>query len=202
MFDLTWEKPKPLVPRRHRLEVNERMAADGEVVEPLSEASVIDAGKALVAEDIEAVAIAFINSYRNPAHELQAEAILRARFPHLLVTTSCAVLPEMKEYERTSTTVVNAYLLSAMRSYLQRLESGLRSIGVAAPILVMTSNGGMLAAECDLRKAGAGGGVRSRRRRDRRGAARRRPRRPRRHRVRHGRHHRQGRRSSRTAGPA
>jgi N-methylhydantoinase A len=141
------------------------MAADGEVVEPLSEPSVIDAGKALVAEGIEAVAIAFINSYRNPAHEFQAEAILRARFPHLLVTTSCAVLPEMKEYERTSTTVVNAYLLSAMRSYLQRLESGLRSIGVAAPILVMTSNGGMLAANVTCEKpvlvvaSGPAGGV-------------------------------------------
>src|SRR5258706_2301754 len=93
MFDLTWEKPKPLVPRRHRLEVTERMAADGEVVEPLSEASVIVAGKALIAEDIEAVALAFINSYRNPPHQLQAEAILRGNFPHLLVTTACAVLP-------------------------------------------------------------------------------------------------------------
>src|SRR3954451_3695894 len=165
MFDLTWEKPKPLVPRRHRLEVSERMAADGVPVEPLSEAGVIAAGKALVAEDIEAVAIAFINSYRNPAHELQAEAILKSHFPHLMVTTSCAVLPEMKEYERTSTTVVNAYLLAAMRNYLQKLESGLRSIGVAAPILVMTSNGGMLAAKvtCDkpvfVVASGPAGGV-------------------------------------------
>lgn len=165
MFDLTWDKPKPLVPRRHRLEVIERMAADGEVIEPLSEDSVIAAGEALVAAGIEAVAIAFINSYRNPAHELQAETILRKKFPQLLVTTSCAVLPEMKEYERTSTTVVNAYLLSAMRSYLQRLESGLRGIGVHAPILVMTSNGGMLAAgvTCDkpvlVVASGPAGGV-------------------------------------------
>jgi N-methylhydantoinase A len=147
------------------MEVTERMAADGTTVEPLSEASVIAAGVALVAEDIEAVAIAFINSYRNPAHELQAEAILRANFPQLLVTTSCAVLPEMKEYERTSTTVVNAYLLSAMRTDLQKLESGLRSIGVAAPILVMTSNGGMLAANVTCEKpvlvvaSGPAGGV-------------------------------------------
>src|SRR6195952_737213 len=165
MFDLTWEKPKPLGPRRHRVEVSERMAADGSTVEPLSEASVIAAGKALVAEGIEAVAIAFINSYRNADHELQAEAILRANFPELLITTSCAVLPEMKEYERTSTTVVNAYLLSAMRTYLQKLESGLRSIGVAAPILVMTSNGGMLAADVTCEKpvlvvaSGPAGGV-------------------------------------------
>src|ERR1700761_3906358 len=165
MFDLTWEKPKPLVPRRHRIEVTERMAADGSTVEPLSEASVVAAGEALVAEGIEAAAIAFINSYRNPAHELRAEAILRANFPHLFVTTSCAVLPEMKEYERTSTTVVNAYLLAAMRSYLQKLESGLRSIGIGAPILVMTSNGGMLAANvtCDkpvlVVASGPAGGV-------------------------------------------
>jgi len=165
MFDLTWDKPKPLVPRRHRVEVTERMAADGSVVEPLSEATVIAAGQALVADGIEAVAIAFINSYRNPAHELQAEAILRARFPELLVTTSCAVLPEMKEYERTSTTVVNAYLLAAMRAYLQRLETGLRSIGVGAPVLVMTSNGGMLAASVTCEKpvmvvaSGPAGGV-------------------------------------------
>jgi N-methylhydantoinase A len=165
MFDLTWDKPKPLVPRRHRVEVVERMAADGTVVEPLSEPSVIAAGQALVADGIEAVAIAFINSYRNSDHEAQAEAILRARFPQLLVTTSCAVLPEMKEYERTSTTVVNAYLLAAMRQYLQRLEEGLRSIGVRAPILVMTSNGGMLAANVTCEKpvlvvaSGPAGGV-------------------------------------------
>jgi N-methylhydantoinase A len=165
MFDLTWDKPKPLVPRRHRVEVVERLAADGSVVEPLSESSVVAAGQALVADGIEAVAIAFINSYRNPAHELQAEAILRARFPELLVTTSCAVLPEMKEYERTSTTVVNAYLLAAMRAYLQRLETGLRGIGVGAPVLVMTSNGGMLAASVTCEKpvmvvaSGPAGGV-------------------------------------------
>jgi N-methylhydantoinase A len=165
MFDLTWDKPKPLVPRRHRLEAVERVAADGTVVEPLSEASLLNAAEALVADGIQAVAIVFINSYRNPAHELEAEKILRAHYPKLLVTTSCAVLPEMKEYERTSTTVVNAYLLAAMRDYLQRLETGLRGIGVRAPILVMTSNGGMLAAGVTCEKpvmvvaSGPAGGV-------------------------------------------
>ncbi|MGH9696596.1 MAG: hydantoinase/oxoprolinase family protein, partial [Bryobacteraceae bacterium] len=151
--------------RRHRMEVTERMAADGLVVEPLSEATVLAATQTLIAEGIEAVAIAFINSYRNPAHELQAEAILRSRFPHLLITTSCSVLPEIKEYERTSTTVVNAYLLAAMRAYLKKLETGLRSIGINAPILVMTSNGGMLAANVTCEKpvmvvaSGPAGGV-------------------------------------------
>lgn len=165
MFDLTWDKPKPLVPRRHRLEVTERLAADGAVIAPLVEAEVIAAGRALVEAGIEAVGICFINSYRNPAHERAAEAILRRHFPDLLVTTSCAVLPEMKEYERTSTTVVNAYLLAAMRVYLQKLEAGLRAIGIAAPILVMTSNGGMLAAGATCEKpvlvvaSGPAGGV-------------------------------------------
>uniref|UniRef100_UPI0023B81EC8 hydantoinase/oxoprolinase N-terminal domain-containing protein n=1 Tax=Stenotrophomonas maltophilia TaxID=40324 RepID=UPI0023B81EC8 len=80
-------------------EVTERLAGDGSVVEPLSEADVIAAGRALVDEGIEAVGIAFINSYRNAAHERQAEAVLQRHFPQLLTTTSCAVLPEMKEYE-------------------------------------------------------------------------------------------------------
>src|SRR5690348_16409613 len=132
MFDLTWEKPRPLVPRRHRLEVPERIAADGSIVTPLDEGAVVAAGRALIADGIEAVAIAFLNSYRHPVHEQRAEAVLRAAFPDLLLTSSCAVLPEIKEYERTSTTVVNAYLLAAMQRYLQRLETGLRGIGVAA----------------------------------------------------------------------
>jgi len=165
MFDLTWDKPKPLVPRRHRLEVTERIAADCAIVEPLSEASVIAAGEQLVAADIEAVAICLINSYRNPSHEQRVEALLRERFPKLLLTASYAVLPERKEYERTSTTVVNAYLLSAMRGYLRSLESGLRSIGIEAPIRVITSNGGMLAADTACEKpvfvvaSGPAGGV-------------------------------------------
>jgi N-methylhydantoinase A len=165
MFDLTWDKPKPLVPRRHRLEVAERIAADGSVVEPLSEASVAAASGELAAAGIEAVAVCLINSYRNPAHERRVEAILRERYPDMLVSASHAVLPERKEYERTSTTVVNAYLLAAMRSYLKNLEAGLRSIGVAAPIRVITSNGGMLTAEAACEKpvfvvaSGPAGGV-------------------------------------------
>jgi N-methylhydantoinase A len=165
MFDLTWVKPKPLVPRRHRYEVGERIAADGSVVTPLTESDVVAAGAALTAAGLEAVAIAFINSYRNPAHERQAEQILRHHFPALLITGSSAVLPEMKEYERTSTTVVNAYLLGVMRDYLHRLDAGFRRIGIAAPLLVMTSNGGMLSADAIREKpvlavaSGPAGGV-------------------------------------------
>jgi N-methylhydantoinase A len=146
MFDLSWDKPKPLIPRRYRLEVGERIAADGSIVEPLNERDVVAAGERLVAAGMEAVAVCLLNSYRNPLHERGIEDILRARFPQLLVTASYAVLPERKEYERTSTTVVNAYLLAAMRRYLRNLEAGLRTIGIQAPIRVITSNGGMLAA--------------------------------------------------------
>jgi N-methylhydantoinase A len=146
MFDLTWSKPKPLVPRRHRLEVRERIAADGAIVDPLDEDGVVAAAARLAATGIAAIAICFINSYRNPVHEQRAETLVRRAFPDLLVSSSHAVLPEMKEYERTSTTVVNAYLLAQMRRYLRQLEGGLREIGIAAPVLVMTSNGGMIAA--------------------------------------------------------
>src|SRR5262245_51941549 len=165
MFDLTWSKPKPLVPRRHRLEVTERIAADGAVVEPLQENDVVRAAQQLIDAGIEAIAVCFINSYRNPVHEQRAEALIRALHPGLLVSASYAVLPEMKEYERTSTTVVNAYLLAAMRQDLMRLIDGLRDIGIAAPVLVMTSNGGMIAASSACEKpvlvvaSGPAGGV-------------------------------------------
>jgi N-methylhydantoinase A len=165
MFDLTWSKPKPLVPRRYRLEVAERIAADGTIVEPLQENDVVGAAQQLIDAGIESIAICFINSYRNPAHEQRAETLIRALHPHLLVSASYAVLPEMKEYERTSTTVVNAYLLAAMQRYLTRLMDGLRDIGIAAPVLVMTSNGGMVAAASACEKpvlvvaSGPAGGV-------------------------------------------
>jgi N-methylhydantoinase A len=144
MFDMAWSKPEPLVPRRWRLEATERIAADGSIVTPLDEASVRQAAALFLAEEMEAVAICFINSYVNDAHERRAVAILREAAPSLLVTASCEVLPEIKEYERTSTAVVNAYLLPAMRGYLSKLAERLGAIGVAAPVQVMASNGGMI----------------------------------------------------------
>lgn len=144
MFDLAWSKPEPLVPRRWRIEALERIAGDGSVVMPLDEASVRAAADFFLAESVEAVAICFINSYVNDVHERCAAAILRVAAPSLLVTASHEVLPEIKEYERTSTAVVNAYLLPAMRGYLSKLAERLSAIGVAAPIQVMASNGGMI----------------------------------------------------------
>ena len=144
MFDLTWNKPEPLSPRRWRREIGERIAADGAIVRALDPAEVREIGSFFLDEGVEAVAICFINSYKNPVHELAAKRILEAAFPSLLVSASCDVLAEMREYERTSTTVVNAYILPSMRSYLAKLQRDLATIGVTAPIQVMASNGGMM----------------------------------------------------------
>jgi len=144
MFDLGWQKPLPLAPRRYRRGLNERIDARGNIVVPLDADEVLRVARALVEEGVEALAICFINSYINPAHELAAKASLEREFPRLLVTASCDVLPEIKEYERTSTTVVNAYILPAMRTYLRRLKDDLGRMGVTASLQVMASNGGMM----------------------------------------------------------
>ncbi len=146
LFDLTWDKPVPLVERRRRLEVDERMAADGSVVHPLDPASVHAAVDRLVQDGVEVIAVCFINSYVNPAHERETERLIRQRHPGIEVSASYRVLPEIKEYERTSTTVVNAYLLPIMRRYLDNLAEGLRGIGIQAPLLVIASNGGVVGA--------------------------------------------------------
>jgi N-methylhydantoinase A len=146
LYDLTWEKPRPLVPRRLRLEVDERIGADGSVVRPLDEAGVARAAEALVRAGAQVIALCFINSYANPVHEQAAERVVRRTVPGIDVTASWAVLPEIKEYERTSTTVVNGYLLPVMRRYLANLATSLERIGVGAPLLVVASNGGVVGA--------------------------------------------------------
>ncbi|MDT4824983.1 Acetophenone carboxylase gamma subunit [compost metagenome] len=146
MFDLSWTKPDPLVGRRYRREVDERVSATGEVLKELDEAQIIEIGKFFEAEGVESVAICFLNSYRNAANEAKAEQIFKKHFPSIWVTSSVSVLPEIREYERTSTTAVNAYVLPSMRNYFMRLENGLRDIGVTAPLLISNSNGGLSSA--------------------------------------------------------
>ncbi len=144
MFDLAWSKPEPLSPRRWRRGIRERIDARGRIVTALDEAQLLAQARELVDEGAQAMAVCFLNSYINPVHELAAKALLQAHFPDLLLSVSCEVLPEIKEYERTSTTVVNAYILPAMRSYLARLRQDLRRMGVTASLQVMASNGGMM----------------------------------------------------------
>lgn len=146
MFDLTWEKPLPLSQRRHRREVFERINAKGEIVTPLNENDVREAAKFFQEEGVESVAICFLNSFMNSVHEVKARDILATEFPDIATTSSFEVLPEIKEYERTSTTVVNAYLLKSMRAYLKRLSETLYDAGLRAPIRVINSRGGMVTA--------------------------------------------------------
>ncbi|PRE44704.1 hydantoinase/oxoprolinase family protein [Burkholderia multivorans] len=146
MFDLSWDKPVPLVERRYRLEIDERVLASGDILRPTPVDQVLEAGRFFQSEGVESVAICFINSYKNAANEKAALDAFQQAFPDISVTASISVLPELREYERTSTTVVNAYVLPALRTYLQRLESGLKRIGVDAPLLVSNSNGGLSSA--------------------------------------------------------
>ena len=140
-FDLQLARPEPLVPRRHRLPVRERIGADGSVVLGLDEAGVREAARRLHAEGVRSLAVAFLNSYRNPAHESRAKALLAAEFPDLAVCTSSEIAPEVREYERFSTCVANAYVAPIASRYLLELAG---SLGV--PLFVMLSDGGITTA--------------------------------------------------------
>ncbi|WP_137125018.1 hydantoinase B/oxoprolinase family protein [Roseomonas sp. HF4] len=147
IYDLFLRFPEPLVPRRRRIEIAERIAHDGTVVVPLDAAAVRDAGAGLVAEGCTAVAICFLHAYRNPAHERQAAAILRAAFPGLSVSVSSDVAPEIREYERCVTTCANAFVQPLMDRYLGRLLRDLGALGFAGTLRLMQSDGGLCAPE-------------------------------------------------------
>jgi N-methylhydantoinase A len=143
LYDLRWEKPAPLVERYLRATVAERVDARGRIQTPLDPADAERAVLQLLAEDVEAIAICLINSFANPVHELAIKQIVLRLAPALTVCTSFEVLPEIKEYERTSTTVVNAYLKPVVARYLQSLRASLDLAQIGAPILLMQSSGGL-----------------------------------------------------------
>ncbi len=144
LYDLTWEKPVPLVERYLRQEVTERIDAHGAIQTPLDLAGVEEALERLRREGIEALAVCLINSYANPVHEEQIKALVSRRAPDLVACYSVEVLPEIREYERTSTTVINAYVMPIVRRYLATLRAGLDGVGVSTPLLIMQSNGGLM----------------------------------------------------------
>ncbi|MGI9146546.1 MAG: hydantoinase/oxoprolinase family protein [Chloroflexota bacterium] len=146
LYDLAWNKPIPLVERRRRLEVVERLDRDGEIVEPLDEQSARVAIRRLLDEHIESLAVCLLHSYANGAPERQVRQIAEELAPGLLVSLSSEVLPEIGEYERTSTTVINAYLQPVVARYLGALEASLAAAGVSAGLWVMQSNGGVMSA--------------------------------------------------------
>ena len=147
IYDMFIRLPEPMVPRRLRLGVPERVLADGSVLIPLDEAAVRRAAAVFRDEGVGAVAVAFLHSYRNGAHERRAAEILREELPGVAVSVSHEVHPEPKEYERTSTTVLDAYVKAVAEGYLERLADGLAERGYRNRLFIMLSNGGTATVE-------------------------------------------------------
>jgi len=146
LYDMDQERPAPLVRRRWRFEVAERLTHRGEVVRPLDHDSLDRAIAGIAAENLESVAVCLIHAYANPKHEQAIAASIRERLPEVYLTLSSEVLPEIREFERTSTTVANAYVMPVLDRYLSTLETGLGAFEIRAPLLTMQSNGGVMTA--------------------------------------------------------
>ncbi|HVW57874.1 MAG TPA: hydantoinase B/oxoprolinase family protein [Rhizobiaceae bacterium] len=166
IYDLFVQFPDPLVRRDARLEVAERVDAQGRVVTPLDERAVRKAAETLLGQGCEAVAVAFLHSYANPLHERRVAEILRAEFPELAVSISSDVVAEMGEYQRVVTTAANAFVQPLMHRYLTRIESALRKAGFAGELRLMHSAGGLVSLETArdfpirlLESGPAGGGL-------------------------------------------
>ena len=145
VYNVFWERTPPLVARRHRLEVDGRLAVDGTEATALDAEAVAGAARRLADAGVEALAISFIHAYANPEHEQRAYAIAREILPDAAICISSDVLPEVREYERTSTTALNAYLMPAVGRYINQLTAELGDY--PAPLRVMQSNGGLMAAD-------------------------------------------------------
>jgi 5-oxoprolinase (ATP-hydrolysing) len=147
LYDYFWTKPPSLVPRRARFEVSERVTASGEVLKPLDDDEVRSLAASLRETEPEAVAVCLLHSHLHPEHERRVGRILRDELPDVPITLSSEILREQQEYERTATTVVNAYVRPLMERYLGNLREGLDGVGVDAPLTIMQSSGGVMSAE-------------------------------------------------------
>ncbi len=146
-WNLFFHRARPLVPREWRVEVSERMTATGDVLVPLNGAELAEIVALLKREKFEAVAVCFLHSYQNPMHEQQVGKILRRELPGVFVTLSHELIREIREYERTSTTVLNAYIGPVVTSYLDRLDKRMKNLGFQGALLVMQSSGGAMSVE-------------------------------------------------------
>ena len=164
-YDLEIEMPQPLVPSRLRAEISERLDFNGESVEALAEDSVQAAVEDLQKSKVEAIAICFLHAYANPDHEQRAAAMVRQSLPQLPLSTSHEVAAEIREFERMSTTVANAYVQPRMSAYLDELQGRLRTARIRAPLRIMVSSGGFTSAKAaaqlpiSLLESGPAGGV-------------------------------------------
>jgi 5-oxoprolinase (ATP-hydrolysing) len=166
VHDLFLRFPEPLVPRRRRYEIDERMSRDGVVLQPLDHACVEDIAALLRADGIEAVAVCLLHSYRNPSHEREVGRMLQRLCPGVAISLSSDVVAELREYERACTTTANAFVQPLMRDYLQRLESALQQEGFTGRLSLMLSSGGLTSPETArrlpirlLESGPAGGGL-------------------------------------------
>ncbi len=142
LYDITWDPPAPLIPRRHRLEVLERIDYAGNVVTPLDEDSVRAAARQIRARGLESVAVCLINSFANPAHEQRVRELLLEEIPDVSISLSTEILPEPPEFERTATTVANAYTAPILAQYMERLSHSLAEQGYGEDIVLVMHNGG------------------------------------------------------------
>ena len=152
LYDWRIQKPEPIVPRHLRFEITERILYTGEVATPLDEGDLEDMIARLGAADLDAVAVCLLHSYANPAHERAVGEAIRAALPDLTVSLSCDVVPEFKEYERMSTTAINAYVAPVMVRYLRRLQASIADLGIPSDVHIMQSNGGTMTAGLAVEK--------------------------------------------------
>ncbi|MBV8056345.1 MAG: hydantoinase/oxoprolinase family protein, partial [Deltaproteobacteria bacterium] len=150
IYDVNWDRLPALIPRSLRLEVNERVLGNGSVEQPLELAQARATIEKLVAQQVEAIAVCLINSYLNPVHERQLARLLEEIAPRTVVCLSSDIHPEIKEYDRASTTAINASLIPVVHRYLNRLEQTLSPL--SNRILVMQSNGGIMSAQAARRR--------------------------------------------------
>jgi len=144
LYDLEWQKPKPLVERRLILEVTERVSSTGEVLVPLNVKEAQMALERLLSLGVESLVVCFINSFVNPVNEQEMGKLISSRVPALSVSLSSEVLPEIREFERMGSTVINAYVKPVVSAYLKTLEKELKSLGIDVPLLIMQSGGGLM----------------------------------------------------------
>ena len=145
MYDLKWVKPKPIIPRHLRFEVDERVRHTGEVLRPLDEAGTRETARRIKALDIRSVALCFLHAYANPDHERRAREIILEEHPAAHVTISSDVASELREFERTSTVAINASTIPIISAYLDGLSQALSDRGLERELFVMQSNGGVIA---------------------------------------------------------
>lgn len=143
MYNFRYKKPEPFVPRYLRLEVDERVMADGTIIRPLNENDVVNATKKLLNEGVESICISFINSYANPENELKAGMIVKKMANGIPITLGHEITREWREFERTNTAVLNAYVKPKINNYLNTLENEIKKLGYNGTFFAMLSNGGM-----------------------------------------------------------